>query len=77
MGRCRQDALHVTTQKRVEPIFTAHGKLKGTVVSRNDEDFPHAVEQYRASPAKRKMLLDLAAQLVIQVAVDVSGETLG
>jgi len=77
VGRCRQDALYVTTQKRVEPILIAHGKLKGTGVSRNDEDFPHAVEEYRASPAKRKMLLDLAAQFMIQVAIDVSGEALG
>jgi hypothetical protein len=61
----------------VKPILIAHGKLKGTLVSRNDEDFPHAVEQYRASPANREMLLNLAAQFVIQVAVDVSGEALG
>jgi hypothetical protein len=67
----------VATQKRVEPILIAHGKLKGAVVSRNDEDFPHTVEQYRASPANRKMLLNLAAQFVIQVAINVGGEALG
>jgi hypothetical protein len=61
----------------VKPILIAHGKLKGTVVSRNDQDFPHAVEQYRASPADRKMLLNLAAQFMIQVAINVSGKALG
>jgi len=61
----------------VKPILIAHRKLEGAFVPRNDKDFPHAVEQHRASPANRQMLLDLAAQVVIQVAVDVSGEALG
>lgn len=74
---CCVSKLYVVTQKRVKPILIAHGKLKGTVVSRNDEDFSHAVEQHRASPANRQMLLDIAAQLVIQVAIDIRGEAPG
>jgi len=61
----------------MKPILIAHGKLKGTFVARNDKNLPHAVEQYRASPANGQVLFDLAAQVVVKIAVDVSGETLG
>jgi hypothetical protein len=61
----------------VQPLFISYGKLEGALVSRDDENFPHAVQQYRTASAKRQVLFDFAAQIVVQIAVYICGKALG